>query len=41
MRQWDEVRAKRDRLWRLATILTASVVSVGIPTAIVIAALRY
>lgn len=39
--QWDSQQAKRDQLWKLASMMAASLVSVGVPLGIVIAALRY
>ncbi|WP_281435472.1 hypothetical protein [Sinorhizobium sp. BG8] len=39
--QWDEAQAKRDRRWKLASIVTATLFTVGVPTAMIFAALRY
>lgn len=39
--EWSEQRARRDRLWRVTTMLVATLVTAGIPTVIVFAAMRY
>ncbi len=39
--EWGEKRARRDRLWKVAAVLVVTLVTAGIPTAIVFAAMRY
>lgn len=39
--EWSEQVARRDRFWKVTTMLLATVATVGIPTAVVIAAMTY
>lgn len=39
--EWSEQRAKRDRLWKVTTMLVATLLTAGIPTMIVLAAMAY
>lgn len=38
--EWGEQRARRDRLWRVATVLVVTLATAGIPTVIVFAAMK-
>ena len=39
--EWSGQRARRDRLWKVTTMIAATLVTVGIPTVIVLAAIAY
>lgn len=39
--EWDAQRARRALIFRTASVVAATLVSVGVPMSIVIAALRY
>jgi len=39
--EWSEQRARRDRFWKISTMLVATLATVGVPTAVVIAAMTY
>jgi hypothetical protein len=39
--EWSEQCARRDRFWKVTTKLVATLATVGIPTAVVIAAMTY
>lgn len=39
--EWDAQRARRALVFRAASVVAATLVSVGVPMGIVIAALRY
>lgn len=39
--EWDVQRAKRDRFWKVTTMLVATLVTTGVPTVIVLAAMTY
>lgn len=39
--EWNKQRARRDRFWKVTTMLVATLATVGIPTAVVIAAMTY
>lgn len=39
--EWSEHRARRDRLWKVTTMIAATLATVGVPTVIVFAAMTY
>ena len=39
--EWDHRQATRDRIWKLASLVAGTLITVGIPTGIVLAAMGY
>ncbi|MDF1635277.1 hypothetical protein [Mycoplana sp. MJR14] len=37
--EWDQRQAARERMWKLASVVAGTLITVGIPTAIVLAAM--
>ena len=37
--EWDQRQAARERIWKLASVVAGTLITVGIPTAIVLAAM--